>query len=130
MTDYNTHHGGSNPEQPHLMHIFTMLTSWEQIERILLPGIAKARAEPSFAKKVSRDYSIDEPADNDAKNVYERKESRDVIKDINYRLNLPIHRCTTPSSTYNTLKYLFYHMKCGIFVMIRDMVNFVSLPPL
>lgn len=120
MTDYNTRHGGSNPEQPHLMHIFTMLTSWDQIERTLLPGIEKARAEPSFAKPVSRDYLVEAPADNNAQNVYERKESWNVIQDINYRLNLPIHRCTTSASTYNTLKYLFYHMKCGIFVMIRD----------
>ncbi|EED91840.1 hypothetical protein THAPSDRAFT_268830 [Thalassiosira pseudonana CCMP1335] len=120
MQDYNTHHGGSNPEQPHLMHIFTMLTSWEQIERMLLPGIAKARGELSFAREVERDYLVEEPKDDDAKNVYERKGAWNVIKDINYRLNLPIHRCTTPASTYNTLKYLFYHMKCGIFVMIRD----------
>ena len=28
MTEYNTHHGGSNPDQPYLMHIFTMLTSF------------------------------------------------------------------------------------------------------
>jgi hypothetical protein len=38
MKQYNTHNGGSNPEQPHLMHIFTMLTSWEQIEQILEEG--------------------------------------------------------------------------------------------
>ena len=120
MTEYNTHNGGSNPEQPHLMHIFTMLTNWEQIERTLLPGIAKARSEPSFAKPVPRDYLVEKPNSDGAQNVYEREESWDVIKDINYRLNLPIHRCTTPASTYNTLKYLFYHMKCGIFVMIRD----------
>mmetsp|Transcript_29881 Transcript_29881/g.50865 ORF Transcript_29881/g.50865 Transcript_29881/m.50865 type:complete len:687 (-) Transcript_29881:112-2172(-) len=120
MTEYNTHHGGSNPEQPHLMHIFTMLTNWEQIERILLPGIAKARAEPSFAKPVPRDYLVTEPSDNTSQNVYEQKDSWNVIHDINYRLNLPIHRCTTPASTTHTLKYLFYHMKCGIFVMIRD----------
>lgn len=120
MADYNTHHGGSNPEQPHLMHIFTMLTSWEQIERTLLPGIAKARTEPTFAKPVARDYLVREPDNNDSPNAYENKESWNVIKDINYRLNLPIHRCTTAASTFNTLKYLFYHMKCGIFVMIRD----------
>ncbi|KAL7433649.1 hypothetical protein ACHAXH_007174 [Discostella pseudostelligera] len=120
MKEYNNHHGGSNPEQPHLMHIFTMLTSWEQIEQILLPAIAKARSEPSFAKQIPREYMIEEPTNNDAQNVYERQESWNVIRDINYRLNLPIHRCTTPTSTMNTLKYLFYHMKCGIFVMIRD----------
>mmetsp|Transcript_1135 Transcript_1135/g.2786 ORF Transcript_1135/g.2786 Transcript_1135/m.2786 type:complete len:283 (-) Transcript_1135:1370-2218(-) len=120
MEEYNTHNGGSNPEQPHLMHIFTMLTSWEQIERILLPGIAKARAELSFAKKIPRDYQVEEPSNNDEPNVYERKESWNVTREINYRLNLPINRCTTPASTTNTLKYLYYHMKCGIFVMIRD----------
>mmetsp|Transcript_24651 Transcript_24651/g.41985 ORF Transcript_24651/g.41985 Transcript_24651/m.41985 type:complete len:682 (+) Transcript_24651:158-2203(+) len=121
MQEYNTHHGGSNPDQPHLMHIFTMLTNWDQIERILLPGIAKARSEPgSNTTSVPRDYLVEEPDNNDSSNVFERKESWSVVKDINYRLNLPIHRCTTPESTYNTLKYLFYHMKCGIFVMIRD----------
>jgi len=50
----------------------------------------------------------------------ETKQAWQVVSEINYRLNLPIHRCTTPASTYNTLRYLFYHMKCGIFVMIRD----------
>lgn len=120
LQDYLTHNGGSNPEQPHLMHIFTMLTNWGQIERILLPAIAKARSEPSFAKQVSRDHLVEEPSSNDAPNVYEQKDSWNVTDQINYRLNLPIHRATTPVSTLNTLKYLFYHMKCGIFVMIRD----------
>lgn len=120
MEEYNTHNGGSNPEQPHLMHIFTMLTNWDQIERILLPAINKARMERSFAKKVSRDYLVNEPEDDSASNVYERKETWNVVREINFRLNLPIHRCTTPESTMNTLKYLFYHMKCGIFVMIRN----------
>jgi hypothetical protein len=120
MTEYNTHNGGSNPQQPHLMHIFTMLTNWEQVESILLPNIAKARSEPSFANSVDRSYLTHEPLDDSSTNVYERKESWNVIRDINYRLNLPIHRCTTPQSTMNTLKYLFYHMKCGIFVMIRN----------
>lgn len=128
MKEYNTHHGGSNPEQPHLMHIFTMLTNWGQIEKILLPGIAKARSEPSFARPVPREYLVEEPPpppppddeDDESNCVYERKETWPVIRDINYRLNLPIHRCVTPASTANTLKYLFHHMKCGIFVMIRD----------
>jgi len=36
------------------------------------------------------------------------------------RLDLSIHRELSNISTMNTLKYMFYHMKCGIFVMIRD----------
>lgn len=136
MKDYNTYHGGSNPDLPHLMHIFTTLTSWKQIEKILLPNMRKAREEPSFAPPVSRDYlgpnsefptslpNADADADGNApvtsQNIYEMKEAKKVTDAINFRLDLPIHRCTTPSSTMNTLKYLFFHMKCGIFVMIRD----------
>lgn len=125
MTEYNTYHGGSNPEYPQLMHIFTMLVNWDQIENILLRNIEKARSEPSFAKKVTPDYldsvdSKDAQTVHKSNNVYEQPEAYNVIKDIKFRLDLPIHRCTTIVSTLNTLKYLFWHMKCGIYVMIRD----------
>lgn len=137
MEDYNTFHGGSNPQHPHLMHIFTMLTSWSEIETILLPNIIKARKEPSDAKPVPRDYLSSKTKEKDEQNggsvekdqhengtqsanVYEREEARGVIDAINFRLDLPIHKCTTTVSTMNTLKYLFFHMKCGIFVMIRN----------
>ena len=66
---------------------------------------------------------MEEPKNNNTKNVYETKDSWNAINDVNYRLNLPIHRCTTPTSTYNTLKYLFYHMKCGIYVMIHSVTQ-------
>lgn len=112
MEWYATNFGGSNPDYPHLMHIFTTLISWEQIENILLPSILKARKEPSDAKKIPLGY-LEEP-DPSSKNVYERPETQDVVDEILFRLELPIHRCTTPSSTINTLKYLFFHMKCGI----------------
>ena len=118
MVEYNTYNGGSNPEYPHLMHIFTLLISWQQIESILIPNIEKARKEPSFSKHVPHDYL--KAPDPDSKNVYELPEAEEVIKEIQFRLDLPIHACTTPASTMNTLKYLFFHMKCGIYVMIRD----------
>lgn len=125
MENYNKYRGGSNPDYPQLMHIFTMLITWEQIERILLPNIEKARAEPSFAKPVPREYLSKTtegalPPESESKNIYESESARNVINDINFRLNLPIHRSTTPASTLNTLKYLFFHMKCGIYVMIRN----------
>lgn len=149
MIEYNTYHGGSNPDYPQLMHIFTMLVSWEQIEKILLPNIDKARAEPSHAAKVPRDYldNIKNDQENDSSsqpqqqpeqapqpnskeeeekskskrpNIYEQPKAYNVIRDVKFRLDLPIHRCTTFKSTLNTLKYLFFHMKCGIYVMIRN----------
>ena len=124
MKNYNIYNGGSNPQYPHLRHIFTTLISWEQIETILLPAIEKARKEPSHAIKVDRNYGDDEDdtrtKTESTKNVYEQNFAKDVVNAIQFRLNQPFHKCTTPQSTLNTLKYLFYHMKCGIFVMIRN----------
>lgn len=118
MQRYNKYHGGSNPEYPHLQHIFTMLISWEQIQTILLPNIEIARKEPSCAAKVPLSYGL-EPND-DSDNMYERSETRLAMETIAERLDVPFHRCTTPSSVLNSLKYLFFHMKCGIYVMIRN----------
>ena len=124
MEDYCTDNGGSNPSIPHLMHIFTMLVSWDQIESTLIPAIIQARKEPSYAKVIPRNYLEEgEEEDHypeDSENMYEQPEAKSVIDEINFRLNLPFHKCTTPTSTMNTLKYLFFHMKCGIFVMIRN----------
>lgn len=116
MQDYNTYNGGSNPEHPHMMHIFTMLISWHQIEKYLLPNIEKARQEYSEPQ-----YQVSsEDSGSATNNVYEKNETSSVREEIEFRLNLPIHRCTTATSTIHTLRFLFFHMKCGIFVMIRN----------
>eukprot|EP00934_Nitzschia_sp_Nitz4_P003625 Nitzschia sp. Nitz4//scaffold318_size20451//5902//7917//NITZ4_008647-RA/size20451-processed-gene-0.3-mRNA-1//-1//CDS//3329547555//3615//frame0 len=118
MKDYNSKHGGSNPDFPHLQHIFTTLITWEQIEKILLPAIHKARKEASFAGKVAPDYG--EQPDDSSANVYEQSNAKEVVDAINFRLDQPFHKCTTSASVLNTMKYLFFHMKCGIYVMIRN----------
>jgi hypothetical protein len=93
MIDYNTHNGGSNPDYPHLQHIFTMLVGWEQIESILLPNIEKARKEQTFARKISRSYATAHRRDDaDASsnvNIYESTEARVVVEEIAQRLNVP-----------------------------------------
>jgi hypothetical protein len=118
MEDYLMKHGGSNPKYTHLTHIFTTLVDWEQIKTDLLPAIRKARGEPSQAKEIPRSYG-DQP-DDTSENRYERSEARPVVEDIKQRLNVPFHRCITEESVMNTLKYLFFHMRCGIYVMIRN----------
>jgi len=128
MTEYNKYHGGSNPFNSNLKHIFTVLTSWNQIEQVLLPAIDKARRETSFAPRVSSSVSSSKTVDPSIEkleppcpsNIYESDEAQAVWNDIHDRLDLRIHQATNAMSTINTLKYLFYHMKCGIFVMIRD----------
>jgi len=115
MVDYNNKHGGSNPQFPHLQHIFTMLIGWEQIESLLLPNIEKARKEdkdPGTAAANADGAS--------SRNVYEQPEASPVVEAIEQRLDVKFHRSVTPVSVLNTLRYLFFHMKCGIYVMIRN----------
>lgn len=114
VTEYLATHGGSNPQYPHLQHIFTTLIGWEQIQTILLPAIDQARKEPSQARPTAT------TSQHRRCNVYEQTEASPVVEAIAARLDVPMHRCTTPASTINTLKYLYYHMKFGIFVMIRN----------
>ena len=118
MKEYNQHHGGSNPDNPHLQHIFTTLVGWGQIEKYLLPALEKARQEPSDAPNVPRSYG-DTP-DDASDNVYEKGATKEVMDAIAQRLEVPFHRTTTVVSTLNTLRYLFFHMKCGILVVIRN----------
>lgn len=109
---------GSNPDTPHLLHSITTLISWDQIENHLIPRI----------KKYDTQWGITcAPADSVAKNRFTKPvdEASDSKEGLLYeymksRLDLSIHQEMSFLSTFNTLKYMFFHMKCGIFVMIRN----------
>ena len=105
MREYVRHHGGSNPDFDHLQHIFTTLITWDQIEKRLLPEIAKARKEPSNSPKVPQDYG--RQPDDTSSNIFEQSGGKNVVDPINFRLDLPFHQAITPVSVLNTLKYLF-----------------------
>ena len=107
---YNKINPGSNPDDPTLKHIFTMLTSWDEIEKYLLPEIEKVRATASTSTSPTLPVN----------NVFSSPSQPATQDQTKFRLDLPFHKHTNPMSTMNTLKYLFYHMKCGIFVMIKN----------
>ncbi len=108
---------GSNPDFNTLYHSITTLVSWEQITKHLLPKIREYRNAPvTDAPAVTSppmSYPSHSPmgtgADIDGVDSY-----------LQSRLNLPIHRKMSSESVLNTLKYLFFHMRCGIYVMIKD----------
>jgi hypothetical protein len=119
MEKYVKSHGGSNPDYPHLQHIFTTLIGWEQIEKWLLPNIEQARKETSLAPpRVPQNYGNAHVPFSE--NIYEGEEAWPAVQAIAQRLNVPFHRCTTSASVRNSLNYLFHHMKFGIYVMIRN----------
>ena len=122
----------SNPAEPHLCHSVGTLTTWEQVKEHLLPNISYYRSMervlPDDAelennvyyhpqnKKLSGIPGNPVECDNDTDS-----DNGSLVYDyLISRLNLPIHRVMSDVSAENTLKYLFFTMKCGIYVMIKN----------
>lgn len=109
---------GSNPDVPHLLHSVTTLITWAQITKHLIPRIKKydtnwERISPSAHTCKDNRFTKRNDEESDSKEglLYDYMKSR---------LDLSIHRELSFQSTINTLRYMFFHMKCGIFVMIRN----------
>ncbi|KAJ8601550.1 hypothetical protein CTAYLR_005230 [Chrysophaeum taylorii] len=107
---------GSNPERPHMTQMITTLVNWEQVEKYLLGARREYDerwpARPAAAKipdSLSENLWVSE--DDAAASL--------VDGEIRKRLELPMHRRLTPFSVESTLRYLFEHMRCGIYVMLR-----------
>ena len=141
---------GSNPDEPNLRHNITTVTDWDQIERHLLPKITEYNTKwPPILPLAANDgiainnrymdpkaslYSpnlvelsneiCDQGSNDRTKDemlpLCDPENGRKVYRKLLSRLDLSVHRIMTSYSTINTLKYLFYHMKCGIYVMIRN----------
>jgi hypothetical protein len=122
MIDYVSKNPSSNPFDGTLMHIFTMLTDWGQIEALLLPAIERVRGMASIegADREGADRSSADRNNADRNNAFTHPLAAAVLAGVKYRLSQPIHSFTNPVSTRNTLHYLFHHMKCGIFCMIKN----------
>lgn len=119
---------GSNPMEPSLQHSITTLTNWSQIEKVLIPKMYEydkkwERKHPNNCTITNNRFLND---NNNNGNVSEddsltsEPNSIKVYKYLLSRVNLSIHTVLTQVSTFNTLNYLFHHMKFGILVMIRN----------
>ena len=109
---------GSNPDFPNLQHSITTLVNWNQIEKYLLPKIHQYD-HVDQSNKVPISAVEDTLTDNRYWHC-ERKDDEALHDYITDRLDLKVHKSLSYVSRYNTLHYLFYYMKCGIYVMIRD----------
>ena len=97
----------TNPAYPECTQIYTTLCDWGQVEAFLLHPLAAYRARSSRP-----------PRTLPPGNVFAAEAA--MRASLRARLDLPIHARTNADSTLNTLRYLFFHMRCGIFVLIRD----------
>jgi hypothetical protein len=94
---------------------------------VFVPGNAASkeakeeeRTKPKNHKKNKKRKDMNDDDDNDDEEEDPlASRGRRVYDYLLSRVNLPIHCSTSRVSTENTLRYLFFHMRCGIFVMIR-----------
>lgn len=110
----------SNPVEPELNHSVTTFTDWAQVEKYVLPKIKeyghkwKPVGIPHPKEMASNRYQCIEGGKTSTSSDHP------VLEYVTSRLNLPVHQKLSSISTMNTFKYLFYHMRCGIYVMVRD----------
>lgn len=114
----------SNPDHPQLQHSVTTLINWEQIERYMLPKMIEYDSKWKRISHHDVDMSTNRfrPSSLVGSSRSEEKDNkRFLLNDyLLSRLNLPIHSTLSADSRMNTLRYTFNHMKCGIFLMIRN----------
>jgi hypothetical protein len=110
---------GSNPDNVHLQQSVTTLYDRDQIDRHLIP---KIKEYYYLTKKLDSEF-----LEQNTPNMFANRSSSDsntnhygIYDYLESRLNLSIHKNLSYQSTLNTLNYMFNHMKCGIFVMIRN----------
>lgn len=96
--------------------MITTLVNWKQVEKYLLG------ARRQYNARWPPQRLPPEGVDNLLKENSWTKElpARLVDAEIHKRLELPMHRQLTPYSVDATLQYLFNHLRCGIYVMLRQ----------
>ena len=100
----------SNPDHSHLQHLCTVLIGWNQVDEYLL----QKRDE------YLRRYPKNNNNSNNPVNGGRYSLITSIRNATKARLLSSPHRSITPSSVINTLKYLYFHMRSGLYVMIRN----------
>ena len=124
--------GSSNPDRPHMTQMITTLVNWTQVERYILGARAEydlrwpPRAvdgdafETTHTNVWTTGVSLD--ADDEDEELVEEDRAKSYVatEELEKRLSVPVHASLTPFSVETTLRYLFDHMRCGIYVMLRQ----------
>lgn len=91
----------TNPDFPGLQHVYPTLVNWAQVKRHLLA--VRTSMLPLRPPKSST------------------RQTNDTLLDaVRQTLQLSFHATHGEDTVENTLRYLFFHMRCGIYVMIKD----------
>jgi hypothetical protein len=124
-----------NPFHPHHRHVDPVLTDWVQVEHCLLRPRAAALAEAAPAAAIKKSTRSGAALAEAAPAAAIKKRTRagaaaapaakkrppplplPLRRQLQRQLKLPAYR--NASCVENTLRYMFYHLRCGIYAMIR-----------
>lgn len=95
----------TNPQFRWMQHVYPMLVNWSQVKRHLIQPRLSLLHQPT----------VEQPRASAVIPV-----SPLLLQAPLQSLALPFHAHMPSGSVHNMLRYLFFHMRCGIYVMIRD----------
>lgn len=102
------HNRCTNPKYPQCNQLYTTVCDWEQACSLILEPLAALRARLPH-----------DPTSTEVSRSNRFASSREMLVGLRSRTRLPVHEAATDESTINSLRYLFFHMRCGIFVALR-----------
>ena len=103
---------------PELQHSITTLISWLQIQKYLIPKILEY--DSKWPNTVPHEDEDGRYINNNRYTTESDENTKSIYEYLRSRLDLPIHKSMCIQSSFNTLHYMFFHMRCGIYVMIRN----------
>lgn len=115
----------SNPDFRWFRHAISILVTWEQVKLYLVNYRFDRRTLPrALVPEVPRGSIKDNPffIHREKRNPSDERDRiyGAIAEQIIQRLELPFYRELSENSITNMLQYLFYHMRCGIFVSIKN----------
>ena len=107
----------TNPRYPHLQHVYTTLIGWKQVLELLYYQMKEYRIRYPTSR---RNTIVGQKRRRKGTNRFNSKGTPTMLQELEDRCNLPFFKRISEESTMNSLLYMFFHMRCGIFVMIRN----------
>ena len=99
----------SNPERPHMQQLFTTSVTEAQLRAHVVDARGAYLAAPTSSAR------RDTPG-----NRWTAGRAKLVGEEIDARLASPLHDKRPPAAALATLRYAWSHLRCGVYVLIRD----------
>ena len=111
-----------HPEHPKLKAIFPFITSYEEVNRIIYSNVLSDHTGIPVKQMINQVKNIKSIEKDLSSHDHKHKVnlSKDIQKELNFKLNSPVYELVSSRTVFNTLNYLFQKISSGIYVQIKD----------